>query len=407
MSTNAENQGPGENPPTNNQPEPIRDGGGIEYNPNPEPPQPGFERITNILGRPIVDVYNPNLAAETPKQTVKHPIDHYEPNTNAEKPRSYYNYRVLAHPAPQPPADNQDARIFTPTRHQLPNGLTLTTNPDPMVENFYQNFIATAWHGQLKGQPNHLDFSSTYLVLTNLFGTTEHAPGPRIMAHSAVYSFLDLLQGETITNCWCITIHPVGEDSLGDYEQGNEEFYQQTLEKHQVNVKRLGLVDTNISLFDDELCELFHPNICDDLAKPVQDWVAKAETKWEYLWHVNTIFVDTDPTNANLAEATHQEAFAQAYSQPLLKTRTTAADKVAKETEITIPTPADNPKTGPLQGASLVLFHIQILTWWLNNLESIIRNCLADLKQNLIRQHATNVLKNTGYRLVNPITTRL
>lgn len=383
MTTNAENQGPGENQPTNNKPEPTRDGGGIEYNPNPKPPQPGYERITDILGRPIVDVYNPNLAAE---------------------PRSYYNYRVLAHPAPQPPADNQDARIFTRARHQLPNGLTLTTNPDPMVENFYQNFIAAAWHGQLKGQPNHLDPSSTYLVLTHLFGTTDGAPGPRIMAHSAVYSFLDLLKRETTTNCWCITIHPVGENNLDDYEQGNEEFYQQTLEKHRVNVRRLGLVDMDISLFDDELRALFHPNICDDLAKPVQDWVAKAETKWEYLWHVNAIFVDADPVAANLAEATHQEASTQAYLRPLLKTETFAAEKAVKKTEITIPNPAENPKTKPLQGLPLVLFHIQILSWWFGNLETIIRNFLTDLKQNLIRQHATNVLKNTGYRLVNPMT---
>lgn len=389
MSTTAENQGPGENPPTNNQPEPTRDGGGIEYNPNPEPPQPGYERITNVLGRPIVDVYNPHLAAEPPRQN----------------PRSYYNYRILGGPTPQPPADHQDARIFTPTRHQLLNGLTLTTNPDPMVENFYQNFIAAAWHGQLKGQPNHLDPSSTYLVLTNLFGTTEHAPNPRIMAHSAVYSFLDLLQGETTTNCWCITIHPVGEDSLDNYEQGNEEFYQQILEKHQINVMRLGLVDINISLFDDELRELFHPNICDDLAKPVQDWVAKAETKWEYLWHVNAVFVDADPTIAGLVESATPTASTQAYSQPLLKPDVTPADKAAKETETTIPIPAENPKkTQPLQGASLVLFHIQILTWWLNNLESIIRNFLANLRRDVARRHATNVLKNTGYRLVNPMT---
>lgn len=390
MTTNAENQGPGEN-----QSEPTRDENGIEYNPNPEPPLPGYERITDVLGRPIVDVYNPNLAADPPRGN----------------PRSYYNYRVLAGQAPQPPADNQDARIFTPTRHQLPNGLTLTTNPDPMMENFYQNFIAAACRGQLKGQPNHLDPASTYLVLTRLFGTLDGAPNPRIMAHSAVYSLPDLLKGETTTDCWCITIHPVGEAGLGDYEQGNEEFYQQILEKHQVNVRRLGLVDTDISLFDDELCELFHPSICDDLAKPVQDWVAKAETKWEYLWHVNSIFVDTDPTNANLAEATHQEVFTQAYSQPLLKTEPTAADKAAKETEITISTPAENPKkTQPLQGLPLVLFHIQILSWWLNNLETIIRSFLTELKrdlirrQNLIRRSATNVLKNTGYRLVNPMT---
>lgn len=329
MTTNAENQGPGKTPPTNNQRELTRDGGGIEYNPNPEPPQPGFERITNVLGQPIVDVYNPNLAAE---------------------PSSYYNYRVLAHQTPQPPAIGQDARIFAPTRHQLSNSLTLTTNPDPMVENFYQNFIAAAWHGQLKGQPNHLDPSSTYLVLTNLFGTTEHAPGPRIMAHSAVYSLQDLLKRGTTTNCWCITIHPVGENNLGDYEQGNEEFYQRTLEKHQVNVHRLGLADTDISLFDDELRELFYPNICDDLAKPVQDWVAKAETKWEYLWHVNTIFVDFDPASTALMESASQETSTQAYLQPLLKTEPTVAGKAAKETEITIPTPADNPKTGPLQG---------------------------------------------------------
>lgn len=276
MTTNAENQGPGENSP-----EPTRDENGIEYNPNPEPPLPGYERITDILGRPIVDVYNPNLAAE---------------NTGGGFPRSYYNYRVLGQPTPQPAADNQDARIFTRARYQLPNGYTLTTNPDPMMEAFYQNFIAAACRGQLKGQPNHLNPAETYLVLTHLFGTTDGAPNPRIMAHSAVYSLQDLLGGETTTNCWCITIHPVGEDGLGDYEQGNEEFYQQILEKHQVNVRRLGLVDTDISLFDDELCELFHPNICDDLATPVQDWVAKAETKWEYLWHVNTIFVDT-PTS--------------------------------------------------------------------------------------------------------------
>lgn len=371
MTTNAENQGPGENPPTNNQ---------------PEPPLPGYERITNILGQPIVDVYNPHLAAEPPR----------------EKPRSYYNYRILATQAPQPPADNQDASIFTPTRHQLPNGLTLTTNPDPMVENFYQNFITAAWHGQLKGQPNHFDPSSTYLVLTHLFGTTEDAPNPRIMAHSAVYSLQDLLGGETTTNCWCITIHPVGENNLGDYEQGNEEFYQQTLEKHQVNVHRLGLVDTNISLFDDELCELFHPNICDDLAKPVQDWVAKAETKWEYLWHVNAIFVDVDPTLADFVESASQGASTQAYLQPLLKTEPSTAEKAAKETENTIPTPVESPK--PLQGAYLVLFHIQILTWWLNNLETIVRQFLANLQRDLIRRRATNVLKNTGYRLVNPMT---
>jgi len=383
MTTNAENQGPGEN-----QSEPTRDENGIEYNPNPEPPLPGYERITDVLGRPIVDVYNPNLAADPPR----------------ENPRSYYNYRILGSPTQQPPADHQGARIFTPTRHQLPNGLTLTTNPDPMVEAFYQNFIAAAWHGQLKGQPNHLDPASTYLVLTRLFGTTDGAPNPRIMAHSAVYRLLDLRKEKPITDCWCITIHPVGENNLGYYEQGNEEFYQQTLEKHQVNVHRLGLVDTDISLFDDELRELFHPNICEDLVKPVQDWVAKAETKWEYLWHVNTIFVDTDPTNANLAEATHQEATTQAYLRPLLKTEPTAAEKAAKETENTIPTPAENPKPQPLQGLPLVLFHIQILTWWLNNLESIIRDFLANLRRDVARRRATNVLKNTGYRLVNPMT---
>lgn len=392
MTTNAENQGHKENPHKDNQSEPTRDENGIEYNPNPEPPQPGYERITNILGWPIVDVYNPHLAAETTNTKT----------TDGGFPRSYYNYRVLGQPTPQPAAAGQDARIFTRARHRLPNGRTLTTNPDPMVEAFYQHFIAAAWHGQLKGQPNHLDPCSTYLVLTNLFGTTENAPNPRIMAHSAVYNLQDLLKGETTTDCWCITIHPVGENNLGDYEQGNEEFYQQTLEKHQVNVKRLGLVDTGISLFDDELCELFHPSICDDLAKPVQDWVAKAETKWEHLWHVNTVFVDADPTNVNLAESTSPGASTQANLQPLLKPDTTPAEKAAKETEITTPTPVKNPK--PLQGLALVLFHIQILTWWLNNLENIIRNFLANLRRDVARRHATNVLKNTGYRLVNPMT---
>ena len=363
-----------------------RDANGIEYNPNPEPPLPGYERITDVLGRPIVDVYDPNLAAET---------------TGGGFPRSYYNYRVLGQPTPQPAADNQDARIFTRARHQLPSGYTLTTGPDPMMEDFYQNLIAAAYRGQLKGQPNHLNPAETYLVLTQLFGTTDGAPNPRIMAHSAVYSLPNLFKGETTTNCWCITIHPVGEDGLGDYEQGNEEFYQQILEKHQVNVHRLGLVDTDISLFDDELCELFHPSICDDLAKPVQNWVAKAKTKWEHLWHVNAIFVDADPTNANLAEATSPGASTQAYSQPLLKTEPTAADKAAKETENITP-PAENPQ--PLQGLHLVLFHIQILTWWLNNLESIIRHFLANLQRDFIRrQRTTNVLKNTSYRLANPM----
>lgn len=360
-----------------------RDANGIEYNPNPEPPLPGYERITDVLGRPIVDVYNPNLAAE---------------------PHSYYNYRVLGQPTPQPAADNQDARVFTRARHQLPNGLTLTTNPDPMMGAFYQNLIRFGFNLGNKTVLKKYSPSSTYLVLTNLFGATEGAPNPRIMVHSAVYSLLDLLKEKTTTNCWCITIHPVGEDNLGDYEQGNEEFYQKILEKHQVNVHRLGLVDTDISLYDDELCELFHPNICDDLAKPVQDWAAKAETKWEYLWHVNAIFVDADLADANLAEAAHQEASTQANLQPLLKTEPSAAEKAAKQTEITIPTPAENlKKTQPLQGLPLVLFHIQILTWWLNNLESIIRNFLANLRRDVARRRATNVLKNTGYRLANPM----
>lgn len=382
MTTNAENQGPGENPPTNNQPEPTRDGGGIEYNPNPEPPQPGYERITNILGQPIVDVYNPHLAAEPPRQN----------------PRGYYNYRILGSPTPQPPADHQDARIFTRARHQLPNGLTLTTNPDPIMEAFYQNFIAAACRGQLKGQPNHLDPASTYLVLTHLFGTLDGAPNPRIMAHSAVYSLLDLRKEEPITDCWCVTIHPVGDNNLDDYEQGNEEFYQQILEKHQVNVRRLGLVDMDISLFDDELCELFHPSICDDLAKPVQDWVAKAETKWEYLWHVNTIFVDTPTSKVEPAET---ESLTQKLLLPLSRT-TLMTEETGKNPNPEIKLP--NPKPQPLQGASLVLFHIQILTWWLNNLESIIRNFLANLRRDVARRHATNVLKNTGCRLVNPMT---
>lgn len=367
MTTNAENQGPGENPPTNNQ---------------PEPPLPGYERITNILGQPIVDVYNPHLAAEPPRQN----------------PRSYYNYRILGSPTAQPPADNQDARIFTRARHQLPNGLTLTTNPDPMVEAFYQNFIAAACRGQLKGQPNHLDPASTYLVLTHLFGTLDGAPNPRIMAHSAVYSLLDLRKEEPITDCWCVTIHPVGDNNLDDYEQGNEEFYQQILEKHQVNVRRLGLVDMDISLFDDELCELFHPSICDDLAKPVQDWVAKAETKWEYLWHVNTIFVDTPTSKVELVET---ESLTQKLLLPLSRT-TLITEETGKNPNPEIKLP--NPKPQPLQGASLVLFHIQILTWWLNNLESIIRNFLANLRRDVARRHATNVLKNTGCRLVNPMT---
>lgn len=89
-----------------------------------------------------------------------------------------------------------------------------------------------------------------------------------------------------------------------------------------------------------------------------------------------------------------------------MKPDVTPADKAAKETETTIPIPVENPKkTQPLQGLCLVLFHIQILTWWLNNLESIIRNFLANLRRDVARQHATNVLKNTDCRLVNPITT--
>ncbi len=312
----------------NKKPKTRRDENGIEYNPDPAiEHKPGWrhtERITDVLGRPI--------------------IDYYEPITAAENPRSYYNYRVLGQPTPQPAAAGQDARLLAWARRQLSNGYTLTTNPDPMVEAFYQNLIAAAWHGQLKGQPNHLNPAETYLVLTQLFGTTDGAPNPRIMAHSAVYSLPDLLKGETTTNYWCITIHPVGENNFGDYEQGSEEFYQQILEKHYVNVHRLGLVDTGVSLFDDELQELFHPNICDDLAKPVQDWVGKAETKWEYLWHVNAIFVDADPTNADLVESASQGASTQAYSQPLLKPDTTPAEKAAKETENTITTSAEKPQ---------------------------------------------------------------
>lgn len=372
----------------NKKPKTRRDENGIEYDPDPsiknKPNWRHTERITDVLGRPIVDHYEPDdTGAET---------------TGGGFPRSYYNYRVLGQPTPQPPADNQDARIFTRARYQLPNGYTLTINPDPMMEAFYQNFIAAAWHGQLKGQPNHFDPSSTYLVLTNLFGTTDGAPNPRIMAHSAVYNLQDLLKGETTTDCWCITIHPVGENHLDDYEQGSEEFYQQTLEKHQVNVKRLGLVDTGISLFDDELCELFHPSICDDLAKPVQNWVAKAETKWEYLWHVNTIFVDTPTFKVELAET---ESLTQKLLLPLSRT-TLITEETGKNPNPEIKLP--NPKPQSLQGLHLVLFHIQILTWWLNNLENIIRNFLANLRRDVARRHATNVLKNTGYRLVNPMT---
>lgn len=359
---------PNENPKT------TRDNGGIEHNPDPEPPLPGYERTTNILGRPIVDVYKPTLA---------------------EEPRSYYNYRILAGPTPQNPANNQDARIFPPTRHQLPNGLTFTTNPDPMVENFYQNLIAAGDSGRLKGQPNHLDPSSTYLVLTNLFGTTEGAPSPRIMAHSAVYSLQNLLKGEeTTTNCWCITIHPIGENNLGDYEQGSEEYYQKILEKHKINVHRLGLVDTDISLSDDELRELFHPSVCDDLAKPVQGWVEKTKTKWEYLWHVNTIFVDADPAHANLAEKAHQEASTQAYLQPLLKTETSAAEKAAKATEITISTPAENQKLAP--EFLLLITHIKILTLWADYV-------LKTFKKLAARQRYMEVTKNTDYRLAKPL----
>lgn len=372
----------------NKKPKTRRDENGIEYDPDPsiknKPDWRHTERITDVLGRPIVDHYEPDdTGAET---------------TGGGFPRSYYNYRVLGQPTPQPPADNQDARIFTRARYQLPNGYTLTINPDPMMEAFYQNFIAAAWHGQLKGQPNHFDPSSTYLVLTNLFGTTDGAPNPRIMAHSAVYNLQDLLKGETTTDCWCITIHPVGENHLDDYEQGSEEFYQQTLEKHQVNVKRLGLVDTGISLFDDELCELFHPSICDDLAKPVQNWVAKAETKWEYLWHVNTILLTPPHPKVELAET---ESLTQKLLLPLSRT-TLITEETGKNPNPEIKLP--NPKPQSLQGLHLVLFHIQILTWWLNNLENIIRNFLANLRRDVARRHATNVLKNTGYRLVNPMT---
>lgn len=382
MTTNAKNQGHGENPHKDSQSEPTRDANGIEYNPNPEPPLPGYERITDVLGRPIVDVYNPNLAAK---------------NASGGFPRSYYNYRVLGQPTPQPAAAGQDARIFTRARHQLPNGYTLTTNPDPMMEAFYRNFISFSFNSGNKTILEKYGPSSTYLVLTNLFGTTDGAPNPRIMAHSAVYSLQDLLKGKTITNCWCITIHPVGENNLGDYEQGNEEFYQKILEQHQVNVHRLGLVDTDISVFDDELCELFHPSICDDLAKPVQNWVAKAETKWEYLWHVNTIFVDTPTSKVELAET---ESLTQKLLLPLSRT-TFITEETGKNPNPEIKLP--NPKPQPLQGLHLVLFHIQILTWWLNNLESIIRNFLANLRRDVARRRATNVLKNTGYRLVNPM----
>lgn len=372
----------------NKKPKTRRDENGIEYDPDPSiKNKPGWrhtERITDVLDRPIVDHYEPDdTGAET---------------TGGGYPRSYYNYRVLGQPAPQPAADDQDARIFTPTRHQLSNGYTLTTNPDPMMEAFYRNLIGLSFHPGGKTMLRKYSPSSTYLVLTSLFGTTEGAPNPRIMAHSAVYNLLDLFKGETTTDCWCITIHPVGENNLDDYEQGNEEFYQQILEKHQVNVRRLGLVDTGISLFDDELCELFHPSICDDLATPVQDWVAKAETKWEYLWHVNTIFVDTPTSKVELAET---ESLTQKLLLPLSRT-TLITEETGKNPNPEIKLP--NPKPQPLQGFHLVLLHIQILIWWLNNLESIIRNFLANLRRDVARRRATNVLKNTGYRLANPMS---
>nr|DAN27359.1 MAG TPA: KDP operon transcriptional regulatory protein [Caudoviricetes sp.] len=37
-------------------------------------------------------------------------------------------------------------------------------------------------------------------------------------------------------------------------------------------------------------------------------------------------------------------------------------------------------------------------------MESIIRNLIANLRRDVARRHAINVLKNTGYRLVNPMT---
>ena len=308
-----------------------------------------------------------------------------------ENPHSYYNYRILATQAPQPPANNRDANHpITSLHFHMEPGLELNA--------IYQTLIGCDLGPGSKAVLRKHGLSNTYLVLTNLFGTTDGAPNPRIMAHSAVYNLLDLFKRETTTNCWCITIHPVEENNLDDYEQGNEEFYQQTLEKHQVNVRRLGLVDTDISLFDDELRELFHPSICDDLAKPVQNWVAKAETKWEYLWHVNTIFVDTPTSKVELVET---ESLTQKLLLPLSRT-TLITEETGKNPHPEIKLP--NPKPQPLQGASLVLFHIQILTWWLNNLESIIRNFLANLRRDLIQRHATNVLKNTDYRLVNPMT---
>lgn len=278
MTTNAENQGHGENPPKDNQPEPTRDGGGIEYNPNPKPPLPGYERTTNILGQPIVDVYNPNLAAETPKKTVEHLVDQH-----------IIDYYL--------PADVCYAATTTHTWDQYKTLQKQGTLPTP-------------------AKPEDI-----YLTSSNLLDK----PGshPAILVETHVYNLADLRSGSHTPQWKHCHLYQIGPDDTQQYQEDhNTELYLHIYEEAQEKIQRWSNLINVGGVVDDESLPRFLP-------EPAIQAIHENDEQapgWTHLklWNMKDLWLDAatfkpEPPQPPLTNAYLKTPMRQRLLKPLLR----------------------------------------------------------------------------------------
>lgn len=281
MTTNAENQGPGENPPKDNQPEPTWDGGGIEYNPNPGPPLPGYERTTNILGWPIVDVYNPNLAAETPKQTVRHLVDH-----------CLIDYYL---PADVCYADTT-AHIWDQYKTlQKQGGLPTPANPEDI-----------------------------YLTSSNLID--KPGENPAILVETRVYNLADLRSGYHTPQWKHCHLYQIGPDDTPQYEEDpGTELYLRIYQEAQEKIQRWSKLINIGGVVDDKSLPHFLPEpaiqAIFEADEPAPGW---SKTK---LWNMKDLWLDAatfkpeppKPPKPPLTNAYLKTPLRQRFLKPLLR----------------------------------------------------------------------------------------
>lgn len=273
MNTNAENQGSGENP--------THDENSIKSNPNPGPPQPGYERITDILGRPIVDVYNPDLAETT---------------WHTQNP----NNQILKQIAESSLID-----------YYLPPDICYAVT----TYDIWDHYKTLQKQKKLPTPANPEDI---YLASSNLLDKPgEH---PAVLVETNVYN-IENLRGGRHTPMWKnYHLYEIGPDDIEQYQEDhNTELYRYIYEEAHEQLTRLSLVDIGHLITDDEL-----PYIIPEPAIKAIDEADQPPAGETKLWNMKGLLLDASvfkpqPPQPPLAEAYLNVPHLQPYLQPLLR----------------------------------------------------------------------------------------